>query len=61
MKVGLRLPQTGEHNATKENIIHLSKEASLRVDMVSMLQVAVDPVVMVSYFKNESSVEIHFL
>jgi len=27
MKVGLRLPQTGEDNATKENIIHLSKEA----------------------------------
>ena len=27
MKIGLRLPQTGEHNATKENIIHLSKEA----------------------------------
>ena len=27
MKIGLRLPQTGEHNATKERIIHLSKEA----------------------------------
>jgi probable F420-dependent oxidoreductase len=27
MKIGLRLPQTGEHNATKENIIHYSKEA----------------------------------
>jgi probable F420-dependent oxidoreductase len=27
MKIGLRLPQTGKHNATKENIIHLSKEA----------------------------------
>lgn len=26
MKIGLRLPQTGEHNATKENIIHLSKK-----------------------------------
>jgi hypothetical protein len=27
MKIGLRLPQTGEHRATKENIIHLAKEA----------------------------------
>jgi probable F420-dependent oxidoreductase len=27
MKIGLRLPQTGEHNATKERIIHFSKEA----------------------------------
>ncbi|HET7390510.1 MAG TPA: TIGR03619 family F420-dependent LLM class oxidoreductase [Nitrososphaeraceae archaeon] len=27
MKIGLRLPQTGKHNATKENIIHISKEA----------------------------------
>jgi len=27
MKIGLRLPQTGEHNASKERIIHFSKEA----------------------------------
>ena len=27
MKIGLRLPQTGEHRATKENIIHLAKRA----------------------------------
>jgi probable F420-dependent oxidoreductase len=27
MKIGLRLPQTGEHNVTKENIIRLANEA----------------------------------
>ena len=27
MKIGLRLPQTGEHRATKENIIRLAKRA----------------------------------
>jgi alkanesulfonate monooxygenase SsuD/methylene tetrahydromethanopterin reductase-like flavin-dependent oxidoreductase (luciferase family) len=27
MKIGLRLPQTDEHRATKENIIRLTKEA----------------------------------
>jgi hypothetical protein len=27
MKIGLRLPQTGENRATRENIIHLAKEA----------------------------------
>jgi probable F420-dependent oxidoreductase len=27
MKIGLRLPQTGEHNASKENIIRLANEA----------------------------------
>jgi probable F420-dependent oxidoreductase len=27
MKLGLRLPQTGEHNASKENIIRLANEA----------------------------------
>ena len=27
MKIGLRLPQTDKHIATKENVIHLSKEA----------------------------------
>jgi hypothetical protein len=27
MKIGLRLPQTGEHRTTKENIIHLAKRA----------------------------------
>jgi probable F420-dependent oxidoreductase len=27
MKIGLRLPQTGEHNTSKENIIHLANEA----------------------------------
>jgi hypothetical protein len=26
MKIGIRLPQTGEDYATKENIIHLAKE-----------------------------------
>ena len=27
MKIGLRLPQTDQHRATKENIIRLAKEA----------------------------------
>ncbi len=27
MKIGLRLPQTGKDHATKENIVHLAKEA----------------------------------
>jgi hypothetical protein len=27
MKIGLRLPQTDEHRATKENIISLATEA----------------------------------
>lgn len=27
MKIGLRLPQTGEYHATKENIVDLAKGA----------------------------------
>ena len=27
MKIGLRLPQTGKDHATRENIVHLAKEA----------------------------------
>jgi alkanesulfonate monooxygenase SsuD/methylene tetrahydromethanopterin reductase-like flavin-dependent oxidoreductase (luciferase family) len=27
MKIGLRLPQTGKDHATKENIVHVAKEA----------------------------------
>jgi hypothetical protein len=27
MKIGLRLPQTGKDHTTKENIVHLEKEA----------------------------------
>jgi hypothetical protein len=35
MKIGLRLPQTGKDHATKENMIHLAKEADKLAGLIN--------------------------